>query len=97
MIKREASTARILGVGLTLLALWGLSLGLSYLSLGGAALPIALCIAAVKASLVLWFFMDLARERSSAVYAFLVAALMVFLLLAFMVADVLTRAPSPIS
>lgn len=93
----EASTARILIVGATLLALWGLSFGLSYVGLGAWALPVALGIAVMKGGLVLWIFMELGRERSSAAYAFMIGVIMVFLLLSFMIADVLTRAPSPAS
>lgn len=94
-MKNDTSIGRVIGVGAVLIALWGLSLGLSYVSLGAWALPVAIAIATVKAALVLWSFMELSRERTSAVFAFAVGVLMFSLLMAFVVADVLTRAPPP--
>ena len=88
--------ARTLLTGAALLALWGLSLALSYVSLGAFALPVALAIAVVKAGLVIFMFMELARESASMIYAFAIGLIMVALLMAFVIADVLTRAPSPI-
>lgn len=92
---KKSDSARTLTIGALLLALWGLSLGLSFVSLGVLALPAALVIATTKAGLVLWFFMELRQEKPSAIYAFVIGLVMLMFLLAFVVADVLTRAPAP--
>jgi cytochrome c oxidase subunit 4 len=81
----------VLPTGLALLALWGASFGLSYAPLGGAALPVALGIAGVKAGLVGLFFMELAREKGSIRLTVAAALALAGVLVAFMVADVLTR------
>lgn len=81
----------IAGVSLVLLAI--LSFGLSFVELGRLALPVALLIAAIKATIVLLAFMELNRERSSIQLALLAVAFMLSLLVAFTVADVVTREP----
>ena len=81
-------------VGAALLVLWGSSLGLSYIPLGGWGLPVALLIALLKATLVVAFFMELVRERASMIYAFVTGVFMLLLLMAFVALDVVTRAPS---
>jgi cytochrome c oxidase subunit 4 len=91
MTSKSPSLESTLVVGAALIALWALSFALSFVAMGAWALPVALAIAVVKAGLVVCFFMELARERASVVYAFAVGLLMVALLLVFVVADVLTR------
>jgi cytochrome c oxidase subunit 4 len=81
----------VLLIGAALLALWALSFALSYVSLGVAALPVALGIAVVKAVLVGLFFMELLRENLSIKLTILSAAALTITLLGFMVADIAMR------
>jgi cytochrome c oxidase subunit IV len=82
--------------GVALLALWGISFGLSYASLGRAALPVALTIAGAKALLVLLVFMELLVAPLSTRLAIGAALSMIALLVALMAADVATRAAPPL-
>jgi cytochrome c oxidase subunit 4 len=77
--------------GAAVLGLWAVSFGLSFVSLGAAALPIALAIALAKAALVALFFMELAKEALQVKLTLLVAVFLVLLLGALMIADILTR------
>lgn len=82
--------------GALLLALAGLSYGLSFVQLGPLGLPLALAIAACKALTVLFVFMGFGGLSTSAKLAAGAALLMVALLLGLMVADVATREPAPL-
>lgn len=82
--------------GALLLALAGLSYGLSFLQLGALGLPVALAIAVCKALIVLFVFMEFGGLPTSAKLAAAAALLMVALLLALMVADVATRERAPL-
>jgi cytochrome c oxidase subunit 4 len=53
------ATKRILKVWVSLCALLALTTGVAFVPLGSANLAIALAIAVAKATLVLWFFMEL--------------------------------------
>jgi cytochrome c oxidase subunit IV len=77
------------GTYVALLLLATGSLLLSRLHLGG--LSVALVIAAVKAILVLWFFMHLSRQGASSRLAVLVAVVFIGLLVALTTLDVATR------
>ena len=77
--------------GSAVLGLWGLSLALSFVSLGAAALPVAIAIALAKAVLVALFFMELAKEGLQVKLTLLVAVFLVVLLGALMIADIVTR------
>lgn len=79
---------------LALLVLAGASFALSYAHLGGAGVPVALGIAAVKATLVVLVFMELSSEPFTVRITLVAGVLFVLLLLGFTVGDVLTR-PSP--
>ncbi|MDB4942140.1 MAG: hypothetical protein JWP97_1674 [Labilithrix sp.] len=85
------SLRAVLVTGAALLALWALSLGLSFVHLGGAALPVALAIAVAKAALVALYFMELAHEALTIRVTLVIAVALVLVLGALMVADVLTR------
>jgi cytochrome c oxidase subunit 4 len=90
--RRESSSSiATLGVGLGLVLLAGASYALSFVALGAWALPIALCIAALKAGLVVFMFMELYRETASIQLAALAAVLMLLLLVTLTAADVATR------
>ena len=76
-----------------LIALTALTFGLSFLPLGGAEAPVALGIAAVKATLVGLFFMHLVEsERPYWLFLF-VGGILLVTLVALMAADVVTREP----
>ena len=60
--RRGASGRRYVYAWLALLAFTALSFGADHLSLGSAATIVALCIALIKASIVLVVFMHLGRE-----------------------------------
>jgi cytochrome c oxidase subunit 4 len=93
----EGATAR--GLFLTwaaLMALAALSLGLRFAHLGGLGMPAALGIAAVKAVLVGLVFMELAFEKASIRLAFAAGLFMIAVMLALMIADVVTRAVPPL-
>jgi cytochrome c oxidase subunit IV len=81
-------------LSLTFVALLVLTLGswgLASASLGVAEMPIALGIAAVKATLVVVFFMHLLEEEVSTVLALLSGVFFVFLLASFVAVEVATR------
>jgi cytochrome c oxidase subunit 4 len=83
----------------TLIALLGLTAGsfaISYVHLGVLNIPVALAIAAVKATLVVTIFMELAVERFTVKVSLVVGFLFVALLIGLMVADVATRAAPPL-
>lgn len=90
-----SSSRNIVLVGVSLLVLAAISFALAHVSLGVFALPIALVIAAVKASLVAVFFMGLLKHGGSSVAAVGAALGLVVVLVAFVVIDVETRAPPP--
>lgn len=90
------SSSRLLLTGLLLLALAGSSYGLSFLSLAGFGVPLAIGIAVLKALVVLIAFMEFGHLPSSAKLAAGAALLMLVLLLGLMVADVGTREPAPL-
>jgi cytochrome c oxidase subunit 4 len=84
---------------LTLLALLGLtaaSFTLSYVHLGALNIPIALVIAALKATLVVTIFMELAVEKFTVKLSLVIGFVFVILLIGLMVADVATRAAAPL-
>jgi cytochrome c oxidase subunit IV len=93
----EGASAR--GLFLTwaaLMALAALSFGLRFAHLGALGMVAALGIAAVKAVLVGLVFMELAFEKPSIRLAFAAGLLMIAVMLALMIADVVTRAVPPL-
>jgi cytochrome c oxidase subunit 4 len=84
---------------LTLLALLGLtalSFALSYVHLGALNIPVAIAIAAVKATLVVTVFMELAVEKFTVKVSLIMGFVFAALLIGLMVADVVTRADAPL-
>lgn len=79
------------GVAGALLALLALTVGLSYVDLGSAGFAVALAVAAIKAMLVGWFFMEL--EESVPAVWFMAGAALVWLglLVSGTMADLFTR------
>jgi cytochrome c oxidase subunit 4 len=92
----EKPTRAVLVTGAALLALWAASFALSYVSLGGWALPVAIAIAVVKAVLVALVFMELLHESLSIKLTILAALALLLTLIGLMVADIATRAPPPL-
>ena len=80
----------------SLLGLTATSFALSYVHLGALNIPVALAIAALKATIVIGVFMELAVESVSVRATVLVAFVFVGLLVALMAGDVATRAPPPL-
>lgn len=81
---------------LALFVLWAVSFGLSQLHLGAASLLVALAIAAVKAALVVMFFMELAHESLSMKLTLAAAGGLLALLIGLMIADTTTRESPPL-
>ena len=93
-----AASTSLRGLSLTLLALLtlaGISLVLRFAHLGVLGYVAGLGIAAAKAVLVVVFFMELGAERPSARFAFATCLALVGLMLAFILADVVTRSSPP--
>jgi cytochrome c oxidase subunit 4 len=76
---------------LGLLALSGLTFGLSFVPLGGVETPVALAIAAAKGVLIVLFFMHLVEQRASNALVLLFCIVMLLLLAGIATADILTR------
>jgi cytochrome c oxidase subunit 4 len=92
---REAR--RVAAAWLALLALMALSLGSAFVALGAGNLAVSLAIAAVKAGLVAWIFMQLKRAPPVTRIAALAGLLFLALLMALSGFDYATRhlAPAP--
>lgn len=91
MSTTRVSLKATLVTGAAVLFLWAASFALSFVPLGGAALPVALAIAALKAVLVALFFMELARESLSIKMTMMAALSLAVLLGGLMIADIVTR------
>jgi cytochrome c oxidase subunit 4 len=79
-----------------LLVLAGISFGFRFVNLGGAGYVVALGIAAIKAALVAVFFMELLTEKVTARLAFATCITLFGLLLALVLADIVTRSRPPL-
>ena len=84
-----------LGVFGALMLFAGLSFLLSFVDLGAMTVPAAMLISLAKAALVAIFFMELIEQRFVNRFVLIAAAAFVVLLVALMVADVLTRGTPP--
>lgn len=76
-----------------LMVLSGLTLGLSFLSLGPGGPALAMAIAAAKAALLALFFMHLVEQRAANALTLGVALVLVALFVGITVGEVATRAP----
>jgi cytochrome c oxidase subunit 4 len=96
VVREEGTSAGVLlAVLVVLLVLAGVSLALRFAHLGTPGILVALGIAAVKAVLVVIFFMELRDESPSVRIAFLSAFGLLATMLALVVADVFTRTRAP--
>lgn len=75
-----------------LLVLTGLTYAVSYMSLGPAALPVAMFVAVIKASLVCAYFMHLKYDDSYHVFLFLSTLIFVGIFFTFTIFDLSSRA-----
>jgi cytochrome c oxidase subunit IV len=83
-------------VGVVLLGLTALTIGLAFVPLGVWNPPIALGIAAIKALLVVWFFMHLRVSHPMTRLAALAGLFWLAILLAGTMDDVVTRGWLPV-
>ena len=91
------SHARRLALTLVaLLVLAGASLAFRFAHLGSAGFAVALGIAAVKAALVVVVFMEIGMERPTARFALAAGVAMLGVMLALVLADVVTRTVPPL-
>lgn len=81
----------MLGAWAALMLLLAATLGTAFLPLGPARPWIGYAIAAAKAGLILWFFMELRREDGLARLAALAGYIWLAMLFALTAADYLTR------
>ena len=96
MTNHESANSRsYLAVFAALMVLAVASYGISFASLGAMRVPVAIAISLAKASLVAAFFMELIDQRSTNRFVLAAALILVSTLIAFMVADVLTRGMPP--
>jgi cytochrome c oxidase subunit 4 len=82
---------RTLPVWAALLLLLGITLFVAYLPLGAFNTPIALAIAAIKAALVAFFFMELARSSGLIRLAAIAGLFWLVIMFALTLSDVLDR------
>jgi cytochrome c oxidase subunit 4 len=94
---RGTSPQALLVTLLSLLALAGASFAFRFVNIGAFGYGVALAIAVAKAALVATFFMEIGAERASVRFAFASGLALIVLLLSLTVADVVTRAPPPLT
>ncbi len=90
-MRHEVGTGTYFWTLIALVAFAALSFGLSYVDLGPWEYVVALGIAAVKALLVILFFMHMIEHRFSSRLAMVTAGAFVILLISLIVLDVTTR------
>lgn len=94
---KEPTPRALLLTLLVLLMLAGASLVFRFAHLGDFSFPVALGIALVKAVLVALVFMEITLEKPTVRFAFAACLSLFALMLALLVADVLTRSPAPLA
>ncbi len=76
---------------LVLMALTGLTVGVSYIDMGFFNVPVALAIASTKAGLVLWYFMHVKYEGTVIRASFLCTVMFLAIMISFTFWDVAFR------
>ena len=76
---------------IALLMLTGITIGISFVDLGNFNIWIALCIASIKGSLVLMFFMHMKYESKVLVFSFLGTIFFLAIMISFTFWDVAFR------
>jgi cytochrome c oxidase subunit 4 len=97
MSARETSARGLLVTAIALFVLAGTSLALRFANLGALGFPVAMAIAVAKAILVAVFFMEITDEKPTVGIAFASGIAMLAILVALVVADVVTRAVPPLT
>jgi cytochrome c oxidase subunit 4 len=87
----HAEERRVWVTWIALLLLAGLTFALSFVPTHLFAVPVAMLIATVKATLVALFFMELVGSGTTPRLAFALALLLFVILLALLATDVVTR------
>lgn len=95
-LARETSARALIATLFALLVLAALSLVLSRLDLGEWNYPVALGIAVIKAVLVAVFFMEILHEAAATQLAIGACLTLFALLLALLLADIVTRTVPPL-
>jgi cytochrome c oxidase subunit IV len=93
---RETSARGLFLTLVALLLLAGFSLTMRFAHLGGFGFFVGIGVAVIKAALVAVFFMEILTERVTARFAFVTCLSLVGLLLALILADILTRSAAPL-
>jgi cytochrome c oxidase subunit 4 len=94
--RAETSARGLLFTLLALLVLAAFSLAMRFAHLGALGFLVGLGVAAIKAVLVGVFFMEILTEKATARLAFAACLSLFALLLALVVADVITRPVPPL-
>jgi cytochrome c oxidase subunit 4 len=76
---------------IALLMLTGITIGISFVDLGNFNIWIALCIASIKGSLVLMFFMHMKYESRVLIFSFLGTIFFLAIMISFTFWDVAFR------
>ncbi|MCL2450203.1 MAG: hypothetical protein FWD17_14750 [Polyangiaceae bacterium] len=97
MSARETSARGLRVTAIALFVLAGTSLALRSANLGALGFPVAMAIAAVKATLVAVVFMEIGAEKPTVGIAFASGIALVAILVALVVADVVTRTVPPLA
>lgn len=86
-----SATLRLVLVWAALLTLLALTVGATFVPLGAARLAVSYGIAAAKAALVLWFFMELRGDKGLTRVVGLAGFAWIAILFTIIIADYLTR------
>jgi cytochrome c oxidase subunit IV len=93
---RETSARGLLATLVALLLLAAFSLAMRFAHLGAAGYVVGLGVAVVKAALVAFFFMEILVEKPTVRLVFVACLSLFALLLALVLADVVTRSAAPL-
>ena len=93
---REPTPRALLLTLIALLVLAGVSLAFRFAHLGDFGFAVALGIAAIKAVLVGLVFMEITVEKPTVRFAFAACLSLFALMIALLVADIVTRSPPPL-
>ncbi|HTQ44264.1 MAG TPA: cytochrome C oxidase subunit IV family protein [Polyangiaceae bacterium] len=93
---REPTPRALLLTLVALLVLAGVSLAFRFAHLGDFGFAVALGIAAIKAVLVGLVFMEITVEKPTVRFAFAACLSLFALMIALLVADIVTRSPPPL-
>ena len=93
---KEPTPRALLLTLIVLLVLAGVSLAFRFAHLGDFGFAVALGIAAIKALLVAFVFMEITIEKPTVRFAFAACLSLFALMIALLVGDIVTRSPPPL-